>query len=318
MKLLKISVYALCLSTMVGISTMAMENGKQDVSTGRQVQAVSDRDEKVMDEKRLEKIINDEMSQGESEKYSKFYADLIVKGKLDKTDARDQAAIFEKEVASGKSFIYAQYYSMLIVMRKVDTERAMFQSEVFEREFKTNKNFKKADYYATNIILHDFNRIKLDKLKAELLIKANTKARIRMCEEILRTIEREVECRSYYYLIAYISLVLKKESLEVASRIAEIVDEEMKYGKCHYYVRNCADLSIMDQPEKMRKGKSDGYLMEYIEFMLDSMSGGVAREGARLIDREVKKKKSGAYAIEHADSILNGKSEEIARKELDK
>ena len=318
MKLLKISVYALCLSTMVGISTMAMENGKQDVSTGRQVQAVSNKYEKVIDEKRLEKIINDEMSQGKSERYSKFYADLIVKGKLDEAAAREQARIFEEKLASGKSFIYAQYYSMLIVMRKVDTERAMFQAGIFEREFKTNKNFKKADYYATNIILHDFNRIKLDKLKAKLLIKANTKERIGMCEGILRTIEREVERRSYYYLITYIILVLKKEPSEVASRIAEMVDKEMKDGKGYYYALTYASLRGIDQPEKIRKMKSYGCLTKYVELMLDGMSEKVAREGAELIDGEVKKKKSGAYAIGHADSILNGKSEEIARKELDK
>ena len=342
MKLLKISIYALCLSTMVGISTMAMENGKQNISAGRQVQAVSDKDEKVMDEKRLEEVINDEMSQGKSERYSKFYADLIVKGKLDEAAAREQAIIFEKEVASGKSFIYAQYYSMLIVMRKVDTERAMFQSEVFEREFKTHKNFKKADYYATNIILHDFKRIKLDKLKEDLFAMIGSGKKMLLIEKILELLKNDIESgKSYDYLnkrmrsrfinyycaISYENLRKIGKSDEVARQSVKIVREEMEKGRNCDYAMSYAELIMNGQPEEaarrgvkiieeeIKKGNSGDYIMSYVDLIV---MGGKSKEEAmkiaKIVEREMKKGRSYYYATGYAESISMGQSEKKARE----
>ena len=277
MSLLKIYTCALCLGTVLGVSSMAMEqNGEecqQEVS--EQVQILETNREK----------------EEKSERCLKFYNDLIAKGKLEEAEARKQAEIFKRELNRGKSFIYAQYYSMLRVMRKLDAERAMFQSEVFEKEFRKNKDFRRADYYATIMISHNIKAMRFERFER----------RVRACkvdnesiEYTLKIVKKEIEAnRSYFYIKRYINQLGKGYSELAARRDAGILEKEFMAGKSIDYAKAYANLKLMMQSEEK------------------------SRRGAEIVEKEEMEGRRFDYAMMYSTLILNGESEKNARKEAE-
>ena len=315
MSLLKISTCALCLGTVLGISSMAMErNGEecqQEVS--EQVQILETNREK----------------EEKSEKYLKFYNDLMTKGKLKEEDARKQAEIFEKELKNRKSFIYAQYYSMLRVVRKLDAERAMFQSEVFEREFRKEKNFRKADYYATIAILHNLKAMRMANLEKEIRSSRIINKDDKLIKKALKIAKEEIESgKSCFYVRRYVDLIIDNIMEKTARRSAEIVDVEMKEGRSYYYASAYSvlksngvseneineRLEIVDR--ELTSGRGYNYAVRYAELIFDKkLPEDRARKNAELVEKEVGESiKNYFYGIKFADLIENGMSEAEARR----
>ena len=275
MNLLKISTCALCLGTVLGVSSMAMEqNGEKcQQNVSEQVQNLETNREK----------------EEKSERYLKFYNDLITKGKLEEAEAKKQAEMFEEELNKGKSFIYAQYYSMLRVVRKLDLEKAILQTELFEKEFKVDKNFKKADYYANAMISRNLKAIRLARLEEEYKACIDDKKSI---EKILKIIKREIESgRSCFYTDEYICQLKRGEA--DARKGAKILEEELMNGRSIDYARSYSSLILDKQPERD------------------------ARKWSEMLDNELKAGRNYDCARMYVSLIMNKQSEENARKAVE-
>ena len=307
MNLLKISTCVLCLGTVLGVSAMAMEEKSEKCQ-----QNVS---------KQVQTLATNKKKEEKSDRYLKFYNDLITKGKLIEPDAREQAEIFEEKLTEGKSFIYAQYYSMLMVMRGMDAERAMFQAEVFEREFKTEKDFRKADYYATIIIPYNLKAMRMAYLEKEIRSSELINKDDKFIQRALKIAKREVEFgRSCFYVRRYVDLIIDNVMEKTARRLAETVDIEMKEGGSYYYASAYAMLKLINSPEdKMRRklkviykelksGKGFNYAMRYAELILDEgLPEDRARKNAELVEKEIGASiKNYFYGTRFADLMGSG------------
>ena len=280
MNLLKISTCALCLGTVLGVSSMAMEQN------GEKCQ------QKVSEQAQILEINREK--EEKNEKYLKFYNDLMTRGKLKEEDARKQAEIFEKELNKGKSFIYAQYYSMLRVVRKLDPEKAMLQAELFEREFNINKNFERSDYYATIMILCNLKAVRHARLEKTFRAYGESKEYV---EKALRIIKKEVESnRGYFYTRQYICML---ETGELnARRSAEMVEKELLKERSLTYATTYANLILDGQSEENARrvadivereemaGRSFDYAIIYSSLILNGQSEENARKGAEIFKLE--------------------------------
>ena len=312
MNLLKISTCALCLGTVLGVLSMAMEqNGEkcqQEVS--EQVQILETNREK----------------EEKSERYLKFCNDLMTKGKLKEEDVRKQAEIFDRELKSRKSFIYAQYYSMLRVVRRIDPEKAMLQAEVFEREFKKEKNFRKADYYATVMILRNLKAVRFAKLEEEIRSCEKGKKAI---EKVLKIVKKEVESgRSYFYASEYAYLLERGEL--IARKGAEMLERELMNGRSIDYAKAYSSLILfIQQPEgearkwaevfetELINGRSIGYAGTYVSLRLNNQSEENARKAAEILELEKKSLEScGKFQDLYVQFYLMARTEWDQPKEI--
>ena len=309
MNLLKISTCALCLGTVLGVSSsMAMEqNGEKcQQNVSKQVQNLE--------------------TNRKSKKYLRFYNDLITKGKLKEEDARKQAEIFDRELKSRKSSIYAQYYSMLRVVRRLDPEKAMLQAEVFEREFKKEKNFRKADYYATIMILRNLKAVRFAKLEEKIRSCEKSKKAI---ERVLKIVKKEVELgRSYFYASEYAYLLERGEL--IARKGAEMLERELMNGRSIDYAKAYSSLILfIQQPEEEARkwaevfetelinGKSIGYAGTYVSLRLNNQSEENARKSAEILELEKKSLEScGKFQDLYAQFYLMARTEWDQPKEI--
>ena len=314
MSLLKISTCVLCLGTVLGVSSMAMEqNGeKSQQNVSKQVQI-------------LETNIKKEEK---SENYLKFYNYLITKSKLKETQARKQAKIFEEKLTEGKSFIYAQYYSMLRVVRRLDIERAMLQSEVFEKEFKMNNNFKKADYCATVTVLHNLKAMRMEYLEREIKASRIINKDDKLIKKALKIAKKEIESgRSCFYVRRYVDMIIDGMGETRARKMADIVDKKVKEGKHYQYASAYSMLKSSKIPEgEMKKGlevidkaeisgKGCNYIVRYAELVTGGIPEDYARRNAELVEEEIGDSMSDYfYGTKFADLVVDGTSKPEARR----
>ena len=238
MSLLKISTCVLCLGTVLGVSSMAMEekSDKCQQNVSEQVQIL-----KVSREKKRK-----------SERYLRIYNNLVKKGKLEEADAREQAEKIDRELDhQNKSLIYEEYHLFLRVMRKLDAERSMLQAEAFEKEFNLSGNAKRADYYANIVASHDLKAMRLEKLEKEIRASNLFNKDDMFIQRALSIAKDEIESgRSYFYVKGYIEMDDEPETREeVARAISEIVDKEMKEGKGYRYASVYAILILNHIPD---------------------------------------------------------------------